>query len=516
MKQKSDYFIPSLSDVLFVTLLLIIFFSGYLLLRDCDTGYHIRAGEYILENFSVPKHDLFSFFAPDLAWTAHEWLSEIIMALVHNQLGLTGVVAFFSLVLALTYYVFFKSLRSNNGNLWLLLFITFLVISSSVFHWLARPHAFTLLLFVIWYHFLDRFQYHDRHYPLFWFPPIMLLWVNLHGGFIIGFVLLGIYFLGNALFYYKEQSEKRKNYLNKCKILFLIGIACLIVSLINPYGYHILLFPFNLVGDKFLMSIVSEFMPTNFQEFQPYKYYFLLTLAVLMFSRIRVNVIELMLILLFIYMSLYSVRYITLFAFIAAPIVLKRLDAWFSETDNRIVHFLNKKSYSISENDARSRGYFWPFVATVFILVLAITGAVEHYFNPDKKPVQAVEFLKNEHIPGNMFNNDEFGDYLIYSAFPQYRVFMDGRSDMYGVDHVRKYIKVRGLGAGWEKVLEEHDIKWVFFDADSLLSRYLLERPDWHLIYADKVAHIYLKDIPEYNYLIEKYPDVKPVVWEGQ
>jgi hypothetical protein len=217
-----------------------------------------------------------------------------------------------------------------------------------------------LLLFVIWYHLLDRFQYQDKHYSLFWFPPIMLLWVNLHGGYIIGFVLLGIYFLGNALFCYKNQDEERKKYLNKCKILFLIGTACLLVSLINPYGYHILLFPFNLVSDKFLMSVVSEFMPTNLQEFHPYKYYLILTLAVLMISRMRVNFIELVLILLFIYMSLYSVRYITLFAFIAAPIVLKRLDAWFRESDHKIIKFLNQRSDSIAESDIRSRGYFWP------------------------------------------------------------------------------------------------------------------------------------------------------------
>jgi hypothetical protein len=93
-------------------------------------------------------------------------------------------------------------------------------------------------------------------------------------------------------------------------------------------------------------------------------------------------------------------------------------------------------------------------LATLTIFLLTITGAVEHYFDPNKKPVAAVKFLKDEHIPGNMFNNDEFGDYLIYAAYPQYRVFMDGRSDMYGVDHVRQYIKVRGLGLDGKKCLK--------------------------------------------------------------
>ena len=262
------------------------------------------------------------------------------------------------------------------------------------------------------------------------------------------------------------------------------------------------------------MSVVSEFLPTNLQHAHPYNFYLFLTLAVLMISRIRGNAIELMLILLFIYMSLYSIRYITLFAIIAAPIVLKRLEVWSRESNSRIVCFLNQRSDSIAETDSKARGFFWPAAATIFVFLLIMTGRVEHYFDSTKKPVAAVEFLQDEQISGNMFNNDEFGDYLIYAAYPEYRVFMDGRSDMYGVDHVRQYIKVRGLGAGWEKVLEEHDINWIFFDADSLLSRYLLEREDWHLIYADMVAHIYVRDIPEYEYLIEKYPDVEPVVYE--
>ena len=112
-----------------------------------------------------------------------------------------------------------------------------------------------------------------------------------------------------------------------------------------------------------------------------------------------------------------------------------------------------------------------------------------------------------------MFNNDEFGDYVIYAAYPQYRVFFDGRNDMYGVEHMKDYFKVIRLRKDWEKVLETYDIQWIFFDANSLLSRYLRERPDWHLIYADQVAHIYVMDIPEDEYLIEEYQEVEPIVY---
>ena len=149
--------------------------------------------------------------------------------------------------------------------------------------------------------------------------------------------------------------------------------------------------------------------------------------------------------------------------------------------------------------------------------ILLVTGAaaagkIEFRFDRTKKPVDAVEFLKKERIAGNMFNSDEFGDYLIYAAYPRYRVFIDGRSDMYGTGIAKDYMKVIRLETGWENMFAKYDIGWVFFDADSLLSRMLYERKGWHLIYADKVANIFVEDIPEYRDVIRRYGDVSPVL----
>ena len=514
MKRKTDYFIPALRDIYFIVLLLAIYSYGNLL-SDCDTGYHIRAGDYILETFSIPRTDMFSYLSPALPWTAHEWLSEIIMSLTYTVLGLNGVVVFFTLVLTITYYILFKNLRAHNGNLWLLLGLMFLVAAVSTIHWLARPHVFTLLLLVIWYQLLDKYQYEDQNYLLL-LPLIMLLWVNLHGGFILGFLLLGVYFLGNLAAWFISQKKTNKPAAKKSLVIAFIGLGCLLTSLINPYGYHILLFPFKLVGDEILMSFAQEFHPANLQESSPYNYLLFLTLGVLISTRQRVNLIEFALVLIFTYMSLYSIRNIPLFAIITAPIVLKRLDAWFRDSDNSLINFLHSRSESITETDARAKGFLWPILASFLFVLISLPGVSEYAFDPEKKPVAATEFLKQEHISGNMFNNEEFGDYIIYANYPQYRVFIDGRNDMYGAKHVQDYIRVISLGFGWKEILKEHNINWIFYNADSLLSRYLLKRQDWHLIYADMVAHIYVRDIPEYEYLIEKYPDVEPVVYEEE
>src|SRR5215510_10203058 len=190
--------IPSIGTVLFLTIFLPLALLGRVLLNDTDTGYHIRAGEVILDTFSVPRYDIFSFHSPPLPWTAHEWLSEVIMALVHRAFGLTGIVVFFAFVIALTYYLLFKILRTTNGNIIITIAIVGLVIASSTLHWLARPHVFSWIFILVYQYLLDAFQYRNRNY-LYVLPLLMLLWVNLHGGFMVGFMLIGIYLAGNLV-----------------------------------------------------------------------------------------------------------------------------------------------------------------------------------------------------------------------------------------------------------------------------------------------------------------------------
>ena len=111
-----------------------------------------------------------------------------------------------------------------------------------------------------------------------------------------------------------------------------------------------------------------------------------------------------------------------------------------------------------------------------------------------------------------MFDNDEFGDYIIYAAWPEYRVFFDGRSDMYGVDIFKEYQTVVSILPGWNEVLKKYDINWIIYNANSALSLFLMQTDDWKLIYADEVANIFVKNVQKNKYLIEKYPDVKLVI----
>jgi hypothetical protein len=233
MNSEKRYWLPSFADIFFLCVFLRLTLSlDSWLLSDADTGYHIRAGEYILRNFMVPKHDIFSYQSPPLPWIAHEWLSEVIMAVVHEFSGLTGIVIFFSFLIGAAYFLLFKFAQALNCNFIVTsLIVLFATISSSL-HWLARPHIFSLVLTIVWYAVLHNYQYKETN-RLYVLPFLMTLWVNLHGGFVVGFVLLAVFFTGNLIEWLLSADGTRRSKKDRCKRIAVITFLCLFFSLLR-------------------------------------------------------------------------------------------------------------------------------------------------------------------------------------------------------------------------------------------------------------------------------------------
>ncbi len=422
---------------------------------------------------------------------------------------------FFAFLISFIFYVlFFKIIRKNNVNIVFATLLTLIITLLSQTHLLARPHIFSWIFILIWYYVLDSFWYEQRNY-LYLLPPIMLLWVNLHGSFVLGFVLITIYLIGSVIDILRVTDKDLS--IRKAKLLALTAIACLLVSLINPYTYRILLYPFELASNKFVMDHINEFMSPNFHESigLVFEFLLLLTIGILAFSTKRLNSIELMLMLFFTHMALYSARGLVYFGIVIGPILAKHGESLLEESNGKLANFIRKRANNIERIDASAKGYVWVVFAIVVIVVGVTRGKIGYGFDQKLKPITAVEFLKKEKLKGNMFNNDEFGDYIIYSAYPQYRVFIDGRiGAAYDVGRLKEFYKIAYFEPGWGSVIEKYNINWIIFDANSALSRFLMENKDWHLIYSDKVANIFVRNVPENQDLINKYPDVKPVAIE--
>jgi len=501
-------FLPSIGNIIFVAILLVLVLNtAQGLLGDGDTGYHIKTGEVILTTGKVPQADIYSFITPVLKWTAHEWLSEVIMASIYQLSGLTGVVVFFSGLLAITHWLLYATLRTRSDDILLCTVITLLATVTSSSHWLARPHLFSITLTLVWYYLLDRFQY-DGKPTLIYLPALMLLWVNLHGGFMLGIVLLAIYLLGNLIYSFSDSSIRALRHWSKVKALSLTTLLTIVASIINPFGVEILWFPFRVTTDRFIMDFVVEFMSPNFHQQLPFKYMFITVIIALALTRTRLNLIESSLLVLVSYMALYSVRHVSVFAIIVAPILLRLSRDHTVSLPRKLSDFYHARRKLFTDLDGQLIGRLWPFIGMFIALALPIFGTFRVSINDKVFPVAAVEFLKREQLSGNMFNNDEFGDYLIFSAWPQYRVFTDGRSDMYREKHGIPYLKVAGLQPGWKEVLNHYDISWIFFQTKTALSAALLDQSEWHPIYSDQVATVFVLKTAAHRHLIAKFPSV--------
>jgi hypothetical protein len=328
---------------------------------------------------------------------------------------------------------------------------------------------------------------------------LILLWVNLHGGFISGFILMLIYLVGNSAKFLLSRNEGRGFYRQKAKVLTVTFFICVLVSLINPYGLDMVLYPFQLISQKLIMDHMAEFQSPNFHHLLllPFNYFLLLMILVIGILKKSLDVIEILLIIVFVNMALFSQRFIPLFCVVASPILVRNVEWMLRRLNSRFVDVFQKRSDDILLTDASAKGYLWLVVGIVIITLSVATNRIEHKFDESRKPVEAVNFLKKASLKGNMFNDDEFGDYIIYSAYPRYKVFIDSRVDMYGVDQFRDYLTMVYFKPGWEKIIEKYEIHWVILNSDSILSRYLKEREDWRLIYSDGVANIFLRRIGE-------------------
>lgn len=278
--------------------------------------------------------------------------------------------------------------------------------------------------------------------------------------------------------------------------------------MINPQGYHILLFPFKLTSDSFLMDHVQEFLSPNFHKPLPFKYLFLLLVAILARARPTVNWIELILVLTFTYMALYSVRYITLFVIITAPILIRQIDQMKLDLPSRLNKFLEERGRGLSQIERQTSGYLWSSIAVGAVIVFGLAGHYRYKFSEEFYPVSAVEFLKKEKISGNIFAHDGFGDYLIYAAWPQHKVFIDGRTDMYGTERLKEYLSLAHAMPGWKEAIDKYAFSSILFDTNSALTSALAEDRNWHLIHSDPLASIFLRKDSRNRHLIEKFPHV--------
>ena len=503
--------LPSFADLFFLVLLCMLTFSPLSagLLRDGDTGWHIRNGEQILASHVIPRTDPFSYTKQGEPWCAWEWLYDVVIAAIHHVSGLNGVILFTAVVIGSTFALLFRFVLRRSGNLVVAVFLTISAMAAAQVHMLARPHVLSWLFTVLWVEGLCRFEDGEPS-GLLWLPPLMLLWANLHGGFILGLALLGVFVIGriwNALTVPHEGDRQEI-----VQLAVVLGF-CLLSTLLTPYGYRLHVHVYQYLSNSFLMNNIDEFMSPNF-HLPVYRYFEMfipLVIAGVVLGRDRVTTSGFLLLLFSLDAGLYATRNIPIAVLIISLVLGPLMTVAISPRSDcqslpRWLRSLLGAGQSISDSMARLErqlhGHMLVFLVMAASLALVLNGGrlrskqiLGAHFDEKIFPVKAAQFIAQRGIRDHLFSSDAWGAYLIYKLYPATRVYFDDRHDFYGEAFIKEYGEAVLATRKWREPLDRYQVRWVLMPTDSPLSTVLRESRDWRIDYDDGLAIVFSRAI---------------------
>jgi hypothetical protein len=466
-------------------------FPNYLL-NDPDTFWHIRTGQWILDHTQVPTVDIFSYTAAGKPWVSSEWLSNVFFAAAFKFGGWHAVVILAavacSAVIGILCFYLVRYLRFSVAIGWTAL--TALAISP---HFLARPHVFSYVLLAIWMiKLLDAYDTDDFDLSvLLTLAPLMILWANLHGSFTLGLTLLYV-FAGYSLC----QNIATRNY-TKCWRLLVLMLAVTLCALITPYGISSALMTNEELNLKFASEHIGELRSPDFQNSRFHSLFLVVILSAIAGLAIRLRGARLIAFSIILLMGLSYTRGLTMFFFLA-PIVLARpasSSAWWlapqlsqtqtSDSDRAsdpVLRFLEKRSILI-------------IVGSIAVAALI---TVSTWWRGDVAPSEAIapkgaiDFVRRTNIKGNVFNEYDFGGYLIFSDIP---TFVDGRDLPFGDAFLRRYFEAVGLvdiNSTFE-LLDEYAVTWIILYPKAPLALALARSGLWDEAYSDKFSVVLVR-----------------------
>jgi hypothetical protein len=463
---------------------------------DTDSWWHLRSGAQILENGEILKVDPFSLTRNGESWEYPGWIIQIILYLIFDQFSFAGLNIFTALMVFIAFAFLWATLE---GPGLLKAFVILLAAAASGLYWSARPQIITFALTGISIYLLETARKGTLK-KLWVMPILMTIWANAHGGFAVGFLLIGVYFLSSVgeILIQKVRtsltlSQVWKDRRNLTTMLLIVGFVSILTCMINPLGPKILLYPFKTVSVGTLQEYIAEWQPPDFQssEVQPYILLFFISFFAISLSSRRREVCDFLLIGIFGYLSLYAVRNVGLFALSVSPVLSRHLESGLQPVVERF----------------RSREEFPKRLANRINLILALLVSFAALLQislqlPDEVnikrtgeqiPLDAFEYIKDHKPDGPLFNSYNWGGYVLWDLYPDYLSFVDGRTDLFQDEILDKYILTWLAEPGWDAFLNEWEIRLVLIETRSPLANILLKER-WQVQYRDEQAIVLTRE----------------------
>lgn len=449
---------------------------------DPDTWWHIAVGRHILATHAWPWSDAYSWTVSGTPWIAYEWLGEVLIAAAASLAAMWSAAVLLGCltgILLLLLYLYTTS-RCGNSKAAFVACVTLIPILRPFLT--LRPQLLGALFLIITLIVLEEFQ-HGQERALWFLPPLFLCWVNTHGSFVFGFLVLGVAWLSGQVEFsagglFSERWTKHQSVQLLLSILF-----CALVLPITPYGTRLAAYPLT-------MALSQPVNVKNIQEWQPlgsemmlgkvFIVVALLFFLVCLLQRPRFRLSETILVLFGVYAACIHLRFLLLFVVLFAPLWALLLSRWVPAYRADMDH---------------------PWINTV--LIAAVAGVLIYFFPARRDlaelvqksyPESALHYLANHPVRGQFLNEYGWGGYLIWAGQPRDTVFVDGRADLYEYGGVLSdYLSITRLEPNAFQLLKKYDVQGCLIEQDSPLATALTALPGWQRVYHDQLAAVYVR-----------------------
>jgi len=486
--------------IVFILLILVIALRSPL---DTDMWWHLRAGEETWTSGNVYRIDTLSYTRAGESWINHSWLAQVIMyGLFH--LGSFRALSFWVGITA-TVSMLFVYLQlegdpiSRIGIALLAGFVSSLV-------WSPRPQLFSLLFFGIVGWLLYRFKWLGKK-NLYWLAPIFIIWSNLHGGYVLGVILIFAFAGGEILNKLVAVNSKNALDWNSIYVLIAWGFAGFGLAAFNPNGFGMWMIPFQTVGVESLQNLIQEWASPDFH--QPVQQLMLmllfLTVGAVGLSERRIDGSDLCLFIVFGFLAFTARRNFGPFAMVTGPILARH---WSDLTSslrrkiqhdggnlNRIVNTMGTSGKKISRPIQLSVNILFVLLLLFAAIYKGISVSAPEFIEEKESeyfPANAVMWLLNQKPSGNLFSTYNWGGYLSWHA-REYPVFVDGRTDLFGDEILNDYQEIMLVGENWDNLLLDYDLDILLLQSDSNLGQAAIMR-GWIVEYSDEMSIILTKN----------------------
>jgi hypothetical protein len=462
--------------------------------QDPDFWWHMRIGRWMLDNGRLPSTDIFTFTVPGHVWTDHEYLTEILMWLIYRSTGVIGLSLSFGLLTWAAFWIMFRQVRREP---WVIVGIGLAIgaVAGSPI-WGPRAQMITFFLSCLELYWLQAYL-SGRSRTIQFFPLVMVLWANLHGGWVIGFVWLGVALVAELMAWAwdRENPAHRKH----VRFLAIIAVFSVVAVAATPHGFSLYPYPFQTEGSVAQQKLIVEWFSPDFHQVYLRPFEAMVFLVIIGFALRRPPLYEFLLTLVGLGLALQSVRNVVLFVAVATPVMIQCYSAYWKELSTA-------RRWKL---DLPPRRIFAVVTAIVLlVIVLATSLRIADSLSPSRQqsldassyPIAAADWLAaHPEVGTRMYNQYGWGGYLANRFYPQVnrRVFIFGEAALMGDPLLNQYEDVQTLRSDWKQVLDLYRVDYILYNRGEALANVLATQPEWKLVYEDSVAVIYVRTTPQ-------------------